>query len=222
MAKIARKNMKIFGSTAGFHQRGVFGSLAAGSPAYDTGDPDDIQSLSNYLDGWYQAVVGNNSAALQDVNSLHFLFAYQLAYAFQAGVPEWNTSAIYYTGSLVMASGFLYVSLTDANTGNAITDATKWKRFGDAAFSTKTANYTATVLDDVIRMDTSSGDLDLTLPPAASSSGKILRVKDCGTNLHVLNIIGNAAELIDGQNSIPFADYNAVTLLCNGTGWDIL
>lgn len=127
MAKIARKFMKIFGSNAGAQQRGVFGSLAAGLPAYST-DPETIQSLSNYEDGWFGAVLGNNSPAIQDMNALQFLFAYQLAYGFQAGIAEWDDATTYYIGSLVNVAGVVYVSIADDNLNNAVTDITKWQR----------------------------------------------------------------------------------------------
>ena len=128
MAKIARKNMKIFGVNAGAQQRGVFGSLAAGLPAYST-DPETIQSLSNYEDGWFGAVLGNNSPAIQDMNALQFLFAYQLAYGFQAGIPEWDDATTYYAGSLVNAAGVVYVSIADDNLNNAVSDESKWSPY---------------------------------------------------------------------------------------------
>lgn len=128
MAKIARKNMKIFGVNAGAQQRGVFGSLAAGLPAYST-DPETIQSLSNYEDGWFGAVLGNNSPAIQDMNALQFLFAYQLAYGFQSGIPEWNDETTYYIGSLVNDAGTVYVSIADDNLNNAVSDESKWSPY---------------------------------------------------------------------------------------------
>lgn len=127
MAKITRKIAKIFGSSAGVNQIGTFGSLAAGSPAYTT-DPTVIQSLANYLTGWFGAVVGGNSPAIEDMNALCYLFAYQIAYVMQEGVPEWDATTTYYIGSLVNnGSGVIYVSLTDTNLNNALTDATKWR-----------------------------------------------------------------------------------------------
>ncbi len=126
MAKIVRKNALIFGENAGALEIGKFGSLAAGSVAYST-DPDDIQGLSEYLDGWFAAIVGSNSPAIEDMNALCYLYAYQIAYVMQAGVAEYNADAIYYIGSLVNdGTGILYVSLTNANTNNALTDATNW------------------------------------------------------------------------------------------------
>lgn len=133
MAKLTRKNQLIFGSTAGTDQLAEFGSLAAGSPVRFNGasaDPDVIQSLANYLEGWFGAIIGENSPAVEDMNALCFLFAYQLTYLFQAGVAEWNTAAIYYKGSQVNSGGLTYTSLTDSNTGNAVTDATKWRAVG--------------------------------------------------------------------------------------------
>lgn len=125
MAKIARKQAKIFGSSAGALEIGKFGSLAAGSIAYTT-DPDTIQALTEYLEGWFSAIIGSNSPAIEDMNALCYLFAYQIAYILQAGIAEYNSTTTYYIGSMVNSAGVIYMSLTDTNTGNAVTDSTKW------------------------------------------------------------------------------------------------
>jgi len=127
MARLSRYLQKIFGSTAGGTQIAQFGSLAAGSPAFTT-NPATIQALGNYLQGWFGAVEGENSPAIEDVNALEYLTSYQLAYLFQAGVAEWQTDTVYYKGSLVNnGNGLVYLSLTDNNSGNAVTDATNWR-----------------------------------------------------------------------------------------------
>lgn len=126
MPKIDRKNAKIFGSTAGPTQIGQFGSLAAGSVAYST-DPETIQALSNYLGGWFEAVVGANSPAIEDMNALCYLFAYQIAYGFQSGVPEWDDATTYYIGDIARSGNSLYQSLTDDNLNNAVTSETNWR-----------------------------------------------------------------------------------------------
>lgn len=128
MSKLSRYTQLIFGSTAGLNKIGQFGSLAAGTPAYAT-TPAQVQALSNYLTGWFGAILGNNSPAIEDMNALCFLYAYQLAYLFQAGVAEWDSSTTYYIGSMVNSAGLIYVSLTDANLNNAVTDGTKWKQY---------------------------------------------------------------------------------------------
>lgn len=142
MAKIARKTQKIFGSTAGFQQIAQFGSLAASAPVFTT-DPDVIQALSNYLQGWYAAVIGANSPAIEDMNAVLFLYAYQLAYMMQEGVAEWDAGTTYYTGSLVNdGSGVLYISLTNNNTGNLLTDFANWGYYGGLTTNINPQNIT--------------------------------------------------------------------------------
>ncbi len=220
MAKIARKNQKQFGSTAGVNQIGIFGSFAAGSPAYTT-DPETVQSLSNYLDGWFSGVLGDNSPAMEDMNALFFLAMYQLAYLFQAGVPEWNALTTYYIGSLVNVAGVEYVSLTDANLNNATTDQTNWAAKG-SRFQTKTTTYTATLTDNFLRGDTTSGAFTITLPAAATSVAKQYNIKNVGVAGFNLTVKGNASENIDGSNTQVLAGLDSIALFCNGTSWDVI
>lgn len=128
MAKITRVSAKIFGASAGADQIKQFGSLSAGTPLSST-DPATIQALSNWLTGWYGAVIGGNSPAIEDVNAMSYVFAYQLAYLMQAGVAEWDSGTTYYIGSLVNdGTGVVYVSITNANLNNAVSDVVNWKR----------------------------------------------------------------------------------------------
>lgn len=129
MAKLPRVFQRIFGSGAGTDQISQFGSLAAGSPVFTT-DPDTAQNLSNWLTGWFGAVIDGNAPAIEDMNSVLFVYAYQLAYLMQAGIAEWNASTVYYIGSLVNSSGTIYSSLTDGNTNHAVSDPANWKKIG--------------------------------------------------------------------------------------------
>jgi len=150
MAKIDRKLMKVFGSTAGASELGVFGSLAAGSPTTTT-DPETIQSLANYLEGWYSAVVGGNSPAIEDMNALHYLFGYQLAYLLERGVPEWNSLTTYYEDCFVSSGPDIYVSLTDNNLNNAVSNPTHWAPLTKSSLnwlSTRTYSEGDLVLND--------------------------------------------------------------------------
>ena len=125
MAKITRKTQKVFaGSVSASGNIAVFGSLATGSPAYST-DPDSIQTTA-YLQGWQSATVGNNSPALQDDNALNFLFSRQLAYLLQQGIAEWDAATEYHQHSFASSGGVAYRSLTNNNTGNAVTDTNNW------------------------------------------------------------------------------------------------
>ncbi len=126
MAKLTKIAQKIFASAPGVNQVSVVGSLFAGSETFST-DPTTIQSLSNWLTGWYAAVIGGNAPTIQDMNGLNFVVTRQLAYLMQAGVAEWDAVTTYYAGSLVNVSGVLYISLADDNTNHATTDSAWWK-----------------------------------------------------------------------------------------------
>lgn len=127
MAKILRKLQKIFGMNAAGTQRSVFGSAAAGDPAYTT-DPATIQS-ANYEGGWFTALVANRSSFIQDMNSLHFLYGYQLAYLMQSGIAEWDAQTTYYIGSIVSdGSGSIYKCLINDTIGVSLSDSTYWVR----------------------------------------------------------------------------------------------
>lgn len=224
MSKITRFTQKIFGSTAGIGQIGILGSLAQGSPAY-TVDPATAQSLSNFNDGWYSAVVGENSPAIQDVNSLDFVITSQLAYMLQAGIPEWDSGTTYYIGSIAQDGlGNLYVSLQDNNTGNALSSSSFWGN-SSGATRTVTANTTVLISDGYIRSNSTSGNLVMTLPAVASTAlGKTIRIKDVGTGSHSTSVVGHSSELIDGNNTYSSAlnQYDSVTLFNTGTGWDVI
>src|SRR5580698_1314397 len=110
MSRLSRYTQLIFGSSASNNQMAEFGSFNEGTPQRYSGStitPAIIQNLSNYLGGWFNAVVLSNSPTIEDMNSLCYLFAYQLAYILQVGVPEWDSGTTYYTGDIVSSSGIL-------------------------------------------------------------------------------------------------------------------
>jgi len=220
--KIVRKIAKIFGSTAGATDIGEFGSLAAGTPVYST-DPTVIQSLSNWLQGWLGAVIGGNSPAIEDMNAFCYVMAYQVAYLMQTGIAEWDATTNYFVGSMVNnGSGIIYVSITNSNLNNALTDGTNWRVQGGASPTNVSTTYTALISDEIIRGDTTSAGFTITLPTIATSKGKKFIIKNVGT--HTLTIKGNGAELIDGANTNADMEAfgNSTTVFNNGTTWDIL
>jgi hypothetical protein len=107
MAKITRKPQSIFGSGAGSAQLAQIGSLAAGSPQF-TSDPAVMQALSNYTDGLFDVVIGENSPAIEDLNSLFYLATYQLAYLMQQGIAEYDGSTTYFQNSVFQSGGSFY------------------------------------------------------------------------------------------------------------------
>jgi len=146
MAKLQRKTAKLFAEDANAAIGGLaqFGSLASGTPNYST-DPDVIQALDAYKKGWSAAVLGTKSPAMEDRNALDYLLSYQQAYIMQRGIPEYLDTETYYEGSFVSkASGALYVSKVDNNTGHdPALDPTEtyWMKFPTPA--EVAANYVA-------------------------------------------------------------------------------
>lgn len=130
MSKLTSKAQKIFCGDVSFNNVvAVFGSNKAGSPAYSD-DPDTIQSLAAWTEGWEQAVGTNLAPSIQDMNSFFYVATRQLAYLFQGGIGEWNAAITYYIGSIVSdGTGTLYKSLADDNVNNALTDSTKWMNY---------------------------------------------------------------------------------------------
>lgn len=227
MSKLTRVVGKVFGSGAGVDQISVFGSLFAGSSAFTT-DPATAQSLSNFLTGWNAAAIGGNAPAIEDMNSVLFVLAYQIAYLLQAGVAEWNTATPYYIGSLVNDGfGLTYKSLTDNNQGNALTDSTNWVKFsGPANVATKTANYTLTTSDGIIFCNDSGGSFSVTLPTAVGATGMVYTIKKANagfsTNVSLLTSLG------EGLNGQASGFYKLKTLgetyriVSDGVGWQII
>lgn len=127
-AKLTRKLLKQFASSAPEAEIDVFGSLAAA--ALDTSlDPDEIQSLSAWLGGWADEVIDDDNPVLEDRNAVDFVYSYMMKTIFQMGIPEWLTTETYFIGSIVNVSGVLYKSLTNTNQGNAVTDTNYWERY---------------------------------------------------------------------------------------------
>ena len=136
MANLSRIYQKIFGSTAPSTEIGKFGSLAAGTPQ-TTNDPALMQSLGNWLNGWNSAVVGYNSPCMEDMNAVHYVLSYQLAYLLQKGIAEYNASTTYYQGSVVYYSGKWYVcaSVSGITGITPSNDGVNWVYFLNAALT---------------------------------------------------------------------------------------
>lgn len=111
-----RNIMKPFGSSGGSGEFGKVGSKAAGSPV-TTKDLTLIQDLTEYDQGYFAITSDQGTSRLpysEDLNSLFFLSTSQLAYLFEAGVPEWLDSAdqeYFINQGFVSKNGSLYVCI---------------------------------------------------------------------------------------------------------------
>ena len=86
---------------------------------------------------------------------------------------------------------------------------------------TITTDSTSVVTDYLILVDTTSGDVTITLSDGSSSSGQVLHIKLIDAT-NKLTIDGNGYT-IDGQNTIEsYLKYDSYQLYCNGIEWFIL
>jgi len=158
MAKLIRVKQEIFGSSGATTEFGVFGSDSEGAAATSK-DPALIQSLETFLRGLYGSTANaSQPPRIQDMNALYYLFARQIAYGMQAGVPEWLATENYYAnGSVVLGSnGKIYISKTGTDgapnvNNNPVTDTgTNWRFLW--------SNEEFTALSDLSRVMQINGD----------------------------------------------------------------
>ena len=99
----------------------------------------------------------------------------------------------------------------------------KWANpTGLAPTVTKTASYTATADDHTIRVDTTSGNVTISLPAAASSVGRIFYIKKVAAS-NTVTIDPSGSETIDGSSTATLSsNYEHTTVQSNGTSWDVL
>ena len=121
--KIPRVFQQQFGQTGITTYFGQFGSKAAGFPITSK-DPATIQALAAFIqNGWPDAINASNKAPfLEEMNALHFLIFQQICNLFQDGIPAWDPSTPYFTGSIVRKDGTaeMYSSAVDNNVGNSL------------------------------------------------------------------------------------------------------
>jgi hypothetical protein len=229
MPRKARKTQKQFGASAGALEIGKYGSFAAGAPSYTT-DPAVIQSLVQYDQGWVGASQGD-APAVEDRNALDFLFAYQLFYLMQAGIPEWDAGTTYYTGNVVSVGnqyGFQYVSLADDNLNHAVTDTLYWRKIDGQITATKTSSFTLTAAENgcIIPCNTTGGAFTITLPTGGAAKNFKFTIKDVtgtfDTNAVTIARIGSEKIENVAANFACKVEYGSYTFVTDGTDWYIV
>ena len=134
MSRLERKHQKVFAGSA--TNNGVFGSLQAETKQYSN-DVETLQSLPAYDDGWNAATISSEKLPpLEEFQSLGYIDSYQLAYLFQEGCPEYNSSATYYKGSIVKVIGdngnyTIYGCKVDDTIGIDPTNTANWFKVYD-------------------------------------------------------------------------------------------
>ena len=150
--KLERKQMKIYASNPTKPTDIIaYGSDIVG-PRVNTTDPDKIQT-AQYEKGVRTAVVGKRSTSLQNRQTLDYLFSRALKYLFQIGVAEWLVTEEYFIGSVVSdGEGGLFVSKTDNNIGNALSNTTHWDKFPTAKNLAEKVNKAGDTMTGALKM----------------------------------------------------------------------
>lgn len=87
---------------------------------------------------------------------------------------------------------------------------------------TKTSGYVATIADDVILVDATTGSIIIDLYAAATGTGRSLVVKKIDASANTVTIRGHLAETIDGSNTkVINSQWTAVDMVCDGTAFYI-
>lgn len=111
------------------------------------------------------------------------------------------------------------ITIAPNGTGQTLLYAPTW------TVTSKAAGTTLTVAEGgVILANTGVGGITLVLPAAATSSGLWYTFKKTNADATALTIDANGAELIDGAATYALCDaqYDTVTIVCDGTGWHII
>lgn len=201
MTTLSRQPQKVFAGSANADQIAVFASMKTGTPVYST-SLATLQS-SSYLQGWADAIKSDKAPYLEEMNAVQYGFSYQLAYILQEGTPEYDNTTEYSDTSLVKSTNngeiVIYRSLSDGNTGNALSDTTYWKKIfstGDVALS---------LTGEVLGTGTySAGSDTLTLATTINQSNKI-----DGQWVFKQNLLSTATAY---NNAIPY-EYDLSTYL---------
>lgn len=168
MAALDAVTIKVFGlNVADENGTTEFGSTAAGTTEYSD-DPAIIQSAA-WLEGWQDAVLAGTKRlpVLQDMNSVHYVTTYGLAYLQQEGIGVWLSDKEYRLNSIVKKDGTsqLFISLQNSNTNNALTEGAWWQQCGDLKYIPSVANATnslfgSSILPDQITIANNSTDIN--------------------------------------------------------------
>ena len=92
-----------------------------------------------------------------------------------------------------------------------------------AATVAKTGAYTATATDYVIICNATSASFTVTLPAAASHTGRVYHIKKIDSSGNTVTVDGASAETIDdGATAIITTQYESITIQSDGSEWWIL
>jgi len=92
---------------------------------------------------------------------------------------------------------------------------------GMTAVTTKSGNYTVLTTDGFSTLlVTAAADVTITLPSAASSTGRRLFIKKVDSGTGAVIVDGASSETIDGLTTVQVAlQYDTIAIVCDGSNW---
>lgn len=130
---------------------------------------------------------------------------------------EWTTANFGDTSTPADGS-VTTAKIVDAN----VTKAKLANGAKNATVATATTTHSVADTTDLLLCSASGGAFTVTLPAAASHSGRILSIKKTDSSLNAVTIDGNASETIDGATTTRLStQYESVDIICDGTNWHI-
>jgi hypothetical protein len=177
-----------------------------------------------YADVWLDPTLAYKFV-LEDVNNNVQWTVDNITYSI--GLTVWNANTVYSQGNIVIdTSGFglLYVSLINNNQGNALTNVSDWGLY-NAHVRTVSSNTSLAVTDNLVRSNSTSGNLTHTLPACSTTPvGKEIIIKDVGTGGNATSVQGNGSDLIDGSNLYgqSLVQYLSIKVQNTGSNWDVI
>jgi hypothetical protein len=109
----------------------------------------------------------------------------------------------------------------NANLRRVVRQVTDEGRHATLAVSASTLLGTLTPFT-LVQVDTSAGNVTLTLPPALAVRGFEIKIKKM-TAANTVTVDGDGAETIDGAATLAWTtQYQSFTLVSDGTGWSIV
>lgn len=155
-----------------------------------------------------------------------------LEFADLTGVPSSATlnQTLYWNNSIWAATSLLYTDVSNSEVGinTASPNATLHVNGSlSAKVHTVTATYdmsTGTNADiHTLLVNNTAATATITLPAVASSTDRVYHIKKISGPTYAVTIDGNASETIDGATTFELdIQYEAVTLVCDGTSWYIV
>lgn len=131
-------------------------------------------------------------------------------------------------GAVTNDSSGALTSVAPGTANNVLkSDGTQWTSGSVSApnltVASKTSAYTVTSSDDLVLGDATSAAFTLTLPAAASNTGKVFRLQKTDSSVNVVTVDGNASETIRGQLTFKLAtQYEQISIVSDGTNWQLI